>query len=314
MTANTPRIVALGECMIELRHQADGLARQAFGGDTLNTAIYLARLADTAYAVSFATALGADDPYSQAMLAQWEGERLDTGFVSRHAGALPGLYSIHVDDQGERRFHYWRDNSPARRYLSGAESPLESRVDEVGLLYFSGISLAILPEAGRARLFALVERLRARGARVVFDNNYRPRLWASVAEARRCYTQACASADIALLTLSDEQELFGLDDERSTQAHIAALPCPELVVKRGAAPTRVRLDRVWHEVPTLAVPRVVDTTAAGDSFGAGYLAARLHGRGPAEAASAGNALAATVIQHPGAIIPMAAMPRLFGGS
>jgi len=311
MNATNPRIVAIGECMIELRHEAGDLARQAFGGDTLNTSIYLARLAGPAYTVSYATALGADDPYSDAMLAQWTGEGIDTRFVSRVAGALPGLYSIHVDPHGERRFHYWRQNSPARRYLSTDGSPLEARLGDVDLLYFSGISMAILPDEGRTRLFALIERLRARGARIVFDNNYRPRLWSSTDEARRSFVQAYAHADIALMTLSDEQELFALHDTTATQAHIDALPCGELVVKRGAEPTRVRADGRWHEVPTVAVPKVIDTTAAGDSFGAGYLSARLHGLAPQDAARAGNRLAAEVIQHPGAIIPASAMPPLF---
>ncbi len=64
------------------------------------------------------------------------------------------------------------------------------------------------------------------------------------------------------------------------------------------------------EVPAIALPpeRVVDTTAAGDSFSAGYLAVRLNGGGAQQAAQRGHQLAATVIQHRGAIIPAAMMP------
>ena len=54
---------------------------------------------------------------------------------------------------------------------------------------------------------------------------------------------------------------------------------------------------------------VVDTTAAGDSFNGGYLAARMAGKMPQQAASAGHALASVMIQHRGAIIPSAVMPR-----
>ena len=53
---------------------------------------------------------------------------------------------------------------------------------------------------------------------------------------------------------------------------------------------------------------VVDTTAAGDSFAAAYIAARLAGAEPVEAARAGHRLAGVVVCHPGAIIPRAAMP------
>jgi len=92
------------------------------------------------------------------------------------------------------------------------------------------------------------------------------------------------------------------------------LPCAEVVVKRGARPTLVR-----HGVapvvaaPTEPVARVVDTTAAGDSFAGAYLAARLAGAPPSEAARHGNRLAARVVQHRGAIIPMEAMADLVAG-
>ena len=52
---------------------------------------------------------------------------------------------------------------------------------------------------------------------------------------------------------------------------------------------------------------MVDSTAAGDSFNAGYLAARLLGADRPSAARLGNRLAARVVAHPGAIIPAHAM-------
>jgi len=53
---------------------------------------------------------------------------------------------------------------------------------------------------------------------------------------------------------------------------------------------------------------VVDTTAAGDSFAAAYIDARLGGVDPVEAARAGHRLAGVVVCYPGAIIPRLAMP------
>jgi 2-dehydro-3-deoxygluconokinase len=55
--------------------------------------------------------------------------------------------------------------------------------------------------------------------------------------------------------------------------------------------------------------RPVDTTAAGDSFNAGYLAARIGGASPIDAARAGHRLAGIVIMTPGAIIAREAMPQ-----
>ena len=67
-------------------------------------------------------------------------------------------------------------------------------------------------------------------------------------------------------------------------------------------------DGVDEVVAAQPVARVVDTTAAGDSFAAAYLANRLAGAGPAAAARAGHALAGVVVGHPGALIPRSAMP------
>ncbi len=311
--ARAPHVVSFGECMLELQGQAFGTMQQGFGGDTLNTAVYLARCGRRhGLRVSYATALG-DDTLSQGLLERWQAEGLGLDLVRRLPGALPGLYLIETDAHGERRFRYWRDRAAARSYFEtppGA-TPLEARSDEIDALYFSGISLAILPLDGRERLLALARRLRARGALVAFDNNYRPRLWPDAATASDWFERAYAVADLALVTLDDELarlEGAAAADTGAATARALALPAAEVVIKRGAAPTLVRPHGGEAlAVPTEPVAQVVDTTAAGDSFAGAYLAARLGGATPPEAARAGNRLAAQVIGHRGALIPAEAM-------
>lgn len=314
--ANGP-VVCFGECMLELQGQAFGTLQQGYGGDTLNTAVYLARCGRAqGLRVDYATALG-DDDLSSGLLQRWQAEGVGTGLVRRLPGRLPGLYLIEVDDGGERRFHYWRDQAAARSYFDTAagHTPLERQASAIGALYLSGISLAILPAAGRARLAALAQGLRARGAAVVFDNNYRPRLWPDAATAQAAMAQFTVLASVALMTLDDEQALWGLPDAEAALQRTLALACPEVVVKRGSAPTLVRLaGQPPQSVPTVGVPRVVDTTAAGDSFAGAYLAMRLAGGSADASAAAGNRLAACVVQHRGALIPRSAMPGAGGAT
>jgi 2-dehydro-3-deoxygluconokinase len=169
------------------------------------------------------------------------------------------------------------------------------------VVYFSGITLAVLGEVGRERLLETLIETRKRGGKVVFDNNYRPRLWASVEAARAAYHTVLAEVDIALLTEDDERALFGYEDSEQVFAAYPAIA--EVVLKRGADVCLIRCDDKRFEVPALVVETVVDTTAAGDSFSAAYLASRLKGGSPQDAALAGHRLASRVIQIPGALIP-----------
>jgi 2-dehydro-3-deoxygluconokinase len=308
-----PLLVCFGECMLELRGAAFGAMQQTYGGDTLNTAVYAARCgAGQGLRVAYATALG-DDAFSVGMLQRWQAEGLTTQLVRQLPGRLPGLYLIEVDDAGERRFSYWRDQAAARAYFEtpAGHTPLEQQAHSIDALYFSGISLAILPEAGRQRLLKLASQVRAQGGMVAFDNNYRPRLWPNRTQAHAAFTAATAVATLALMTLDDEQALWAEPDQQAQLQRTLALPCAEVVVKRGAAATLVRSHtQAVQAVATELVRRVVDTTAAGDSFAGAYLAARLRGAQAAEAAAAGNRLAARVVQHQGAVLPREAMADL----
>jgi 2-dehydro-3-deoxygluconokinase len=304
-------VYAIGECMIELqKHGEQGTLDYRFGGDTLNTAVYMARLLDPAVAdVAYVTGLGVDG-MSAEMLAAWEREGIATASVLRLPDRLPGIYMIETDPDGERRFHYWRRDSAARHWMTapGAEQVL-AQLAEARLLYLSGISVAILSPEDRDRLIATLARCRAAGGKVVFDNNYRPRLWDSADTTRDVYGRVLAHADIALLTLDDEVALYGPGDALDAIERTRALGVGEVVVKCGAAPAIVWHDGWTYEVAPEPVQDVIDTTAAGDSFGAGYMAARLAGMGPEAAARAGHRLAGTVIRHRGAIIPRDAMPN-----
>ena len=293
--------------MLELTGSAFGAMQQSYGGDTFNTAVYLSRCGGSALRVSYATALG-DDALSEDLLAHWKQDGIALGLVRQIPGRMPGIYQITVDAQGERSFSFWRNESAARSYFDVEITPLEAQAAQWDAFYFSGISLAILPHAARQRVLQFAARLGQAGKRVVFDNNYRPRLWESVQAARATYLSAFAVANTLLITANDHQALFGLADLQASVDDAFALAAPEVVVKRGDAPTLVRLGTAtWTQVATEPVSTVVDSTAAGDAFAAGYLCQRLASVDPAGAAAYGNRLAARVIQYRGAIIGVSAM-------
>ncbi len=280
--------------MLELSQDGPGW-RLAYGGDTLNTAIHLARSGvDCAYL----TALGTD-PFSADLRARWAAEGLDTGLVLADPARNPGLYAITTDDAGERSFTYWRGESAARGMFAceGIDAAMAS-ASRADLLAFSLVSLAVLPPDGREALLALARTVRERGGQVAFDGNYRPRLWPDVATARAARDAAIALATIGLPTLEDEAMLSGERDAQAVAAHWQGLGCGETVVKLGAEGCRLPDGKVIAPERVLAP---VDTSGAGDAFNAGYLGARLRGQGPAQAAIDGHALAGWTIMRRGAI-------------
>ena len=306
------RFAAIGECMLEVQANGFGPAVFAYGGDTFNTSVYLRRCANPSeIEVSYATGLGTDQ-LSQSLQKEWQALGLRLDEVEYIEGRLPGMYLIQTNSHGERTFHFWRENSAARAYFQAAQTALEKNADNLDCLYFSGITLAILNDASRQRLFALLERATSNGCRVVFDNNFRPQLWPDRKVAQSVYLQAFASCHTAMMTLDDHQAVFECDSLDDALIHAQGLTISEVVIKRGAEPTLVRQENTieWLPVPTQVVKQVVDTTAAGDAFAAGYLSRRLLGSMAENAASFGNTLAARVIQHRGALIPLEAMQDL----
>ncbi|WP_153448881.1 2-dehydro-3-deoxygluconokinase [Vibrio algicola] len=311
----TLNIAVIGECMIELQ-QSGELLKQSFGGDTLNTALYLARLTkNKAVNTSYITALG-QEAFSQNMLDRWSLEGIDTQHIARLDNKQPGMYYIETDDTGERTFFYWRNDAAAKFMFDQPQSPaLIDTLSSYDAIYLTGITIAILTQNGREQLFALLEQVKRNGGKVIFDNNYRPKLWECQQEAIDTYLKVLSLTDIALLTFDDEQELYGDDNIEQCIARTQNAGVSEIAIKRGSKDCVVITKESDSEdniqyVATKPADNVVDTTAAGDSFSAGYLAKRLLGFSAKESALSGHKVAGTVIQHQGAIIPLEAMPDI----
>jgi 2-dehydro-3-deoxygluconokinase len=296
------RVASIGECMIELSEHPDGRITRAFGGDTLNTSVYLARLG---VPVDYLTALG-DDAWSEEMLAAWRAEGIGTDAVVRLQGRMPGLYIIQTDRRGERRFSYWRDRAPARDLFALPQTAsLCDGLARYSHIYLTGVSLSLYGKAGRTVLLEALTKARACGAKIAFDTNFRPRGWPDRDEAVSAYTSVFAMADIIFASVEDLSPLFGPEWQSVLDPHWDRA---ETVLKLERPACRLKREGEMVEIAAEPVPTVVDTTAAGDSFAAAYLAARLQGHAPPAAVQAGHALARVVVQHRGAIIPRTVWP------
>jgi 2-dehydro-3-deoxygluconokinase len=294
-------VLSIGECMLQMREERKGKFAQGFGGDSLNTAIYLSRLGIKS---SYLTALG-DDEWSNDMLAMWQKEGIDTSLVRQVPGRMPGLYIIQNAASGERRFSYWRERSPAREIFDEDNQSLAQSFMQHEWIYFTGVTLSLYSPEARALFFDYLQRANDAGAWIVFDTNFRERGWPDAAEKDKAFRQAIEIADILFASYEDMQGIFG----RSAEAMFDIAKCVEKILKLPDASARVVYRNHDEVAAPLPVKKVIDTTAAGDSFAAAYLAARIKNKPPLLAAADGHLLANAVIQHPGAILPRSKMPK-----
>lgn len=295
------KIACIGEVMIELSLMGDNReALVGVAGDTFNTAVYLKRTVPS-HDVAYVTVLGTDR-FSDQIIERIAAERIDVAGIPRSAERVPGLYAINTDANGERSFTYWRDQAAARLLFSDATGPAFEDIAHFDVLYYSAITLAILPEQARDRFLAMLMEFRSLpGKQVAFDSNYRPRLWASQAEAQQYIAEAWRQCDIALPSVDDEMDLFNDKDEEAALERLQhyGLKCGAL--KRGSSGP-LDLGDPASSPACLPVDQVVDSTAAGDSFNGAYLARLLDGATTQEAARAGHDCASQVVQHRGAIV------------
>ncbi len=304
---NTSNIIVMGECMVEFGRAAgcttsDNLYKKSFAGDVFNTGIYIKRCVKEHANVNFLTAIGKDE-HSNEMLAMMEGESLATNLVYQSKAAQMGLYLINVDEKGERSFSYWRETSAAKQVVRFLNDDLNNpALKNVDSFFFSGISIAILSEGDRQKLWRFIFELKAAGTKIIFDPNYRPTLWSSLNETRAAYAAAFELADIALPGVDDHMVLYNAKSAEDVATFLEQFAIGEIIIKNGSQGMLLSVDGKRSYIDVDPVENVVDTTSAGDAFNGAYLSARLLGRSAEQAANFAAKVSACIIQHKGAIV------------
>ncbi|WP_407943404.1 sugar kinase [Marimonas lutisalis] len=287
--------------MVEMAPAENGLYAMGFAGDTFNTAWYARRLLPEDWAVDYFSAVGTDG-VSSDMIDFMAREGVGTSLVRRVPDRTVGLYMIQLKD-GERSFSYWRGQSAARTLADDLEA-LDHALAGAEIIYFSGITLAILDDTARNAFCDALARARMAGSHIAFDTNLRPRLWPGPEAMRAGLMQGAAVADTVLPSLDEEELAFGDTRADDTIARYREAGASAVVVKNGqqtCTAWSAKEGMVRHAPP--AVARPVDSTAAGDSFGAAFLAARAQGAGLADAVAQAARLASQVIMTRGALAP-----------
>jgi len=295
------RFVSIGECMVEMAPlEAANEFRMGFAGDTFNTAWYTRALRPD-WKTCYVSRVGTDDG-SRAMLEFIKKSGIDTSHIGRDAQRTVGLYLISLRD-GERSFSYWRDHSAARLLAQDA-TLLEAATQDADLIFFSGITLAILDPVGRETLLQVAAAARARGKTIAFDSNLRPRLWANGDDMCHWITRAATVSDITLPSFEDETTWFADANPEATRDRYLNSGATTVIVKNGAGTVLYQSHGERGQVTPAAVGTVVDTTSAGDSFNAGFLTCIDQNKSLPDMIRTGAKVAGQVIGRKGALVPL----------
>jgi 2-dehydro-3-deoxygluconokinase len=290
-----------GECMVELQRVTATSLQQSFAGDVYNTGVYLKRTFSDIN-THLVTAIG-QDSFSQAMLQRFDDEKINTDMVFQSTDKIAGLYAIQTDSKGERSFTYWRNDSAAKQIMQFIDDAAISKISQADMVFFSGISLAVINEEDRDAFWLLIKQCKQAGVSIVFDPNYRARMWHSPDQAKAQFDIAFSVADVVLPGVDDFNQLYGISSVEDIIAFCQPYDINELVIKNGENGINYVINGQQQHFSITPVTNVVDTTSAGDSFNGVYLGARLSDLDISAAIKLASQAAGFVIQHKGAIAP-----------
>ena len=298
--------------MIELNGDISSLENNSsnmkinFGGDTYNSAVYFSRLTNDKTNTFYSTALG-NDNFSKKMISRFKNENIKCDYIRTDGENPPGLYSIEINEKGERSFSYWRDQSSAKYIFLGSKGKkLVKDINNADVFYYTGISAGILDEKQRKDLINIGSTATICG----FDFNYRSQLHYNNKVSQLLFNEINNRVDIHFVSFDDARELFNIKSPLEIFEIIKEKKNLILIRYKGSIIFKNKL----QEIKTITVPHgeVVDTTAAGDAFNGSFLAIMNNNKNfPVEEnILISHSVTREVIKHRGAIISKNKMPKI----
>ena len=312
MNKNHKKAMFVGECMIELNGDISSLGTSNsnmqvnFGGDTYNSAVYFKRLTDHKTNTFYCTALS-NDNFSKKMILRFKNEELNCKYIRTDGNTPPGLYSIEIDERGERSFSYWRDHSPSKKIFTGLNGKaLIKNISKADTFYYSGITIGILDEIQQSQLI----NIGSSAITSAFDFNFRRQLHSDKKKYKKLFKQINNSIDIHFVSYDDVQELFNV--KSPVEVFEILDNKKNLVLIRYK--NNIIFRNNYEDIKTITVPHgeVIDTTAAGDSFNGAFLALLNNNNNIQieENILKSHSITREVIRHKGAVISKELMPKL----
>ena len=290
-------IATIGECLIELTSNGSlaesSTLNKYFGGDTVTTAVTIARLGGS---ISYITKVG-NDGFCEFILSSLQKENIDTSFIKTN-DEQNGMYII-ANTQNKKELLYYKRKTAATK-LSIEDFP-EEYIKNFKLIYSTGIVQAL--SASSQELVRETFRIaRENEVLTAYDPNYTS-CFMNSADTKNLMEEIIEYSDIIFLSLKgDALRLYEIDSIEQIMKYFWDKGVKVVVVKS-------HIDNGYYTgykgtisfTEFYNTSKAVDVTASGDVFNGGFLYAISHGYQPADAAKFAAVVSGLQTQNYGAI-------------
>ena len=259
-------LLSFGEVLIDFI-PADSKSSQYLpmaGGAPANVAVAYAKLGGKSY---FSGGISKDN-FGNFLTTSLATEGVDLSYVEYTETHNTALVLVSLDSEGERSFNFYRHNTAD---LAMSKSAID-KIDFTQIQTFHFCSNTLTHADLNTTTLHALALARAQGVTISFDVNLRQQLWPELNDLLSRVEVCLAQSDIVKLSKEEADYLANMKGMTYNEylQHILSLEVRLIVVTDGPNAIQVltKNDNTLIDVPRITP---VDTTAAGDSFIAGFL-------------------------------------------
>ncbi len=290
-------IAVIGECLIELFSNGTlaetSTLNKYFGGDTVTTAVAIARLGGQ---VTYITKVG-NDGFSEFILSSLKKENIDTSLIKAN-DEQNGMYIVSKSDDKKELLYYKRKTAATKLSI---EDLSEEYIKKLKLVYSTGV-VQSLSASSRELVRESFRIARENEVLTAYDPNYTSCFMNSV-DTKEYLEEIVEYTDIIFLSLKgDAVRLYELDSVDNIMKHFWDKGVKIVVIKShidNGYYTGYKGEISFTEFYNSS--KAIDTTASGDVFNGGFLYAITKGYAPADAAKFASVVSGLQTQNFGAI-------------
>jgi len=234
------------------------------GGAPANVAVAYAKLAGKSY---FAGGIG-DDNFGRMLLEQLQNEGVNTDYTFKFNQSSTALVLVSLDTDGERSFDFYRNNTADTRYNTAQINEIEW--DDLDIFHYCSNTLTNTFMYNNT--YHAIEKAKSNHLLISFDVNLRQKIWDDLASLPSAVQSCLQESDVVKLS-REEADYLAIAEEISYETYIEkilSVGVKLIVVTNGPNDVHV-ISRHFSKFIPVPMITAVDTTAAGDSFIAGFL-------------------------------------------